>query len=306
MCKSFFKSAAAMAAALLTCLPGFVLGNSIVSAAESKFTAADTIKIRHYILDTGVVSKEEAMSYDMDGNGKINILDLQSVKRSILCPPEVTVRPLSVNLNVEMVYQNPELPTGCEATALTNVLGYSGFRAPKTTVAGYMPRMDFYYSGGIRYGADFMTTFPGNPYYNSGYGCYTPCMVTTAERFFEAQGADNFELRDISGTDFDTLLSYAAAGKPVMAWATMSMIEPRENSDSWTTPDGRRVVWKGNEHCLVITGYDLQKGIVYVNDPLKGKVTYSISTYEHRYNQMGKYAAVIARKNEDIVLPVKE
>ena len=66
--------------------------------------------------------------------------------------------------NVKAVYQYPELPTGCEATALTITLNWYGFNIDKVTLATvYMPQLEFYTKDGKLYGADFMTTFPGSP-----------------------------------------------------------------------------------------------------------------------------------------------
>ncbi len=295
-----------MLSAALCCTSGYFTDNKsgFIFAAEESASASDVVKVKEYLLSSSVLSDEEKNEFDVNGDGTINIFDMRTVLSRYLDNPEPTVpvRPTSFKLDVPMVYQNPELPTGCEATSLTILLNYSGFNVSKTTVADLMPKMDFYYSGGVYYGADYITTFPGNPRYDSGYGCYTPCMVTTASRYFSSEGISGCSLSNISGNDFDRLFSYVAAGKPVMVWATMNMIEPRDTV-SWTTPEGRYVTWKGNEHCLVITGYDLAQGIVYVNDPLRGKVTYSISTFEHRYNQMGKYAAVIVKNDEEIILP---
>ena len=219
--------------------------------------------------------------------------------------PAVSYRPPSKKLDVNCIRQNPELPTGCEVTSLTMLLNHYGFGVSKLQLADIMPKFNFYYIGSELYGADFMTTFPGNPASGSGYGCYTPCMVTTAEKYFNLIGNDEYYLENLTGTDFDRLLSYVAADKPVLIWATISMIEPYYTT-TWTTPEGNRVTWYANEHCLLLTGYDKNTGTVYVNDPLKGKTSYAMSVFKLRYNQMGKYAAVLSRKGEDVKLPETE
>jgi uncharacterized protein YvpB len=209
--------------------------------------------------------------------------------------------PRQKKLDVDIVLQNPQLPTGCEVTTLTMLLNHYGFNVSKLFLADMMPQFNFYYIDNVLYGADFLTTFPGNPRSNSGYGCYTPCMVTTAQKYFNYIGNDEYYLKDITGTDFDTLLSYVAAGKPVMTWATMGMIESVTGM-SWTTPEGKYVTWRGNEHCLLLTGYDKDTGMVYVNDPLRGSVSYSMSVYRLRYNEMGKYSAVLMKNGEKLEL----
>lgn len=300
--------------------------------AQTNMSGEYISQIKKYILDDAAFSAEDVSAMDLNHDGEVNLIDFQAAKRmyiseakehettsefsavtssseSVTTPeitaapeitttpevtttPVVTTRPQAVQLDVGMVLQNPELPTGCEATSLTMLLSHKGFDVSKGRIADLMPKMDFYSSGGVYYGADFITTFPGNPRSGSGYGCYAPCMVTTAERYFESIGNSEYYLRELTGSEFDELYNYVAAGNPVMVWATMSMIEPRYTS-SWTTPSGKRVTWLGNEHCLVLTGYDTARGIVYVNDPLKGKVTYGTSVFSHRYDQMGRYAAVL-------------
>ena len=55
--------------------------------------------------------------------------------------------PEAVLLDVPVVYQWPEMPNGCEATALTMLLQYYGFAADKLSVAyDYIPRSDFTYT----------------------------------------------------------------------------------------------------------------------------------------------------------------
>lgn len=219
--------------------------------------------------------------------------------------PAISYRPASKKLDVNCIKQNPELPTGCEVTSLTMLLNHYGFEVSKLQLAEIMPKFNFYYIGSELYGADFMTTFPGNPASGSGYGCYTPCMVTTAEKYFNLTGNSAYYLENLTGTDFDRLLSYVAAGKPVLIWATINMIEPYYTT-TWTTPEGKRVTWFANEHCLLLTGYDKNTGTVYVNDPLKGKTSYAMSVFKLRYNQMGKYAAVLSKKGENTELPEVE
>lgn len=63
----------------------------------------------------------------------------------------------------------PELPTGCEITALAMVLQYFGYEVDKTALAAeYLPVVaypDFYYGGdGNLYGPDMRENFVGDPF----------------------------------------------------------------------------------------------------------------------------------------------
>ena len=55
-------------------------------------------------------------------------------KEAVTEEPETAAR-RSNRLNVKCVLQNPELPTGCEITALTIVLNYLGYDVDKLTMA---------------------------------------------------------------------------------------------------------------------------------------------------------------------------
>lgn len=272
-----------------------------VNAAETELKYSDLVIIKRYLLSDISLASWQSTKYDVNHDGRISIMDF-SIASNMLINNKKPVIPDAVNIDMNMILQEPELPTGCEVTSLTMLINYYGFKVSKTYLADLMPKFQFYYFNGELIGADFLTDFPGDPYTSYGYGCYTPCMVTTAENYFTDIGKNEWKLKDITGSDIDTLYSYIAQGKPVMVWATMGMIASVEGK-SWKTPSGRVVTWRSNEHCLVLTGYDKNKGIVYMNDPMKGKVTYSASLFQKRYEEMGKHAAIITEGNEIISKP---
>lgn len=197
--------------------------------------------------------------------------------------------------NVKNVEQMPELPTGCEAAGLTIALNFYGYNVSKTDVAmKYMPRMNFYYQNGVRYGADFRTTFAGDPSRSDGYGCYAPCLVATANRYFAAVGSSAQGV-DISGTPLKELFRYVAKGTPVVLISTPNLVTPYLSS-SWYTPSGEYVTWQANHHCLVLIGYDYNKGTVTCANPgtRYSPSTYNISDFERIYNLKGKSAMIIS------------
>lgn len=53
----------------------------------------------------------------------------------------------------------------------------------------------------------------------------------------------------------EELLSYVAAGTPVVLWTTMYMAEPEFTEDT-TEYDGELYRWYYQEHCVVLSGYD--------------------------------------------------
>ncbi len=286
-----------------------VPGKNIFAAENSNSPESTDINlIKQSIFGLEKIDDSKKTQLDMNSDGVINIFDMIRLKDEIFYAEERNpVKPVytSNNIDVPMILQNPELPTGCEATSLTMLLNHSGFSVSKSTIAELMPKYGIYYRNRVMYGPDYYTTFPGNPFNSSGYGCYTPCMVTTADSYFNSIGRSDVRLKEITGTDFYDLYDYIDIGKPVMIWATMYMIAPRD-TDTWTTPEGSRLTWHGNEHCLVLTGYDKNQGIVYINDPLVGKTTYNAETVRTRFEQMGKFCAVIETDGEEPVVHIPD
>lgn len=191
-------------------------------------------------------------------------------------------------IDVPVIYQNPELPTGCEVTALTTVLNYYDFEIDKVTLCDeYLP---------ITYYADktFDEAFVGNPKTADGFGCNAPVIAVTANSYFEDIGAD-WEAVDMTGTDFYDLFYQIDMNIPVIVWASMGLLEA-DMTYRWTTADGDEAWFAELEHCMVLKGYDLNSGIVYVSDPLKGEMTYSIDRFEYIYNNLEQQAVILLEK----------
>ncbi len=191
--------------------------------------------------------------------------------------------PTKKQLDVELIEQNPELPSGCETVALAMVLKYYGFDVEKTELA------DKY----LIYSSDqnYVTGFTGSPYNVHGGGCYSPSMSNTANRFLYV---NNSSLRAsyAIGMDLQKLLVYVANDIPVMAWSTIDL-KPVKKAGQEKMFKDVSFCWVSNEHCVVITGYDLDAGTLTINDSISGIKTYSIEEFEAVYNDMWQMAVVI-------------
>lgn len=198
--------------------------------------------------------------------------------------------PRAVSLEVPSVLQLPELPTGCESVALTMALEYEGFMLYKTTIARefliYNQETDNMAIGYI-----------GDPFSEDGAGCFAPAIAATADNFFEDQEAD-YVAYDISGTEMEELLSYVQADTPVVLWTTMYMAEPEFTEDT-AEYEGKTYRWYYQEHCVVLSGYDLDNNTVQINDPLEGIVTRDYDEFKNIYDKIGKYAVVVKKTAEE-------
>ena len=209
-------------------------------------------------------------------------------------------------IEVNNIIQYPELPTGCESVALAILLNHLGFPADKMEIArNYLPKMEFYWVDGQLYGADFKTTFAGNPESENAYGCYAPCIVTAANSYLHDKGY-NAQVYDLTETSFDTLLAnYIDNDIPVLIWITGSNLHEPVYTDKWKTPAGDTVQWLAYEHCVVLTGYDREKSIIYVSDPQVGNTSYDYDKIKQRYIDLGKQSVYIQKlqpKSESLIL----
>ena len=78
----------------------------------------------------------------------------------------------------------------------------------------------------------------------------------------------------------------------MIVWVTLDMWSTGEWFQAGTV-NGKAVYWPRRAHCMVLTGYDLNRGTVKVNDPIRGTVEYSMSDFEKAYKNMGKNAVII-------------
>ena len=165
--------------------------------------------------------------------------------------------------------QMPELPTGCEATALGTLLRMNGVNVTKFDVADAMPKSD---------GSDFVYCFWGNPYSaTDGWACMAPCSVITANKFLKNS---NKVAVEYTGTDLTDLKF------PSAVWVTMYLNDPLpSNYES----NGYRLF--RNPHCVVVTRIELDG--VYVIDPLVGEVAYPLERFNIVYKELGCQAVCI-------------
>ncbi|TRZ37232.1 hypothetical protein CEQ21_17385 [Niallia circulans] len=179
---------------------------------------------------------------------------------------EVTIKE-SVSLEATAINQLPELPRGCEVTALAMLLQYAGVNVDKMTLAEEVTKNTTAYevvNGTIYYGNP-NDGFVGDMYSleGPGLGVYHKPIAELAKKYLP--GA----IVDFTGSDFDTVKEQLSDGRPVWVITTSKFKElSDDNFRTWVTPSGTIDVTY-SEHAVLITGYD--KDYVYFNDPLTGE-----------------------------------
>lgn len=208
----------------------------------------------------------------------------------------------SVYIDMANILQNPELPVGCEITALTILLNYYGFNAEKTDMAkNYLPtsRGNPRTVDGKLYKDSFYDYFIGDPF-SRGYGCFSPAIEKAANSYISSHGG-GYTVKNISGCHPDTLYEYLIAGTPVLCWATDGMIEPEYYETWYDNATGEQLDWYLNEHCFVLAGFNIANSTVTLNDPMKGIIDYNIDKFEVRFKQMHSQALVLIPEGGETV-----
>lgn len=188
-------------------------------------------------------------------------------------------------LPVKNISQNPELPTGCEITALTIVLNYWGYSVDKMYMA------QNYLAMGEVGKVSFYEAFAGEPWSENGWGCYAPVIFDSASRYLEDQNS-NLKVYNLTNQDFEVLLREVELGYPVMVWTCINMEEEPKIKEI-VLEDGRVEHWITPEHCVVLTGYDMVKNTVTICDPMDNYETLDMSLFKQRYEDHRKQALVI-------------
>lgn len=207
-----------------------------------------------------------------------------------------TVEEVSISAQIEdfpIVNQMPELPTGCEITALTMALNYYGYPVDKTVMASeYLPTASadrYYGSDGRLYGTDMNEYFIGDPFTEGGIICGTGAIVTAADSYLADQGSSMRAL-DVTGSSPEELYERVSQGQPVVVWGTISMAG-RAGTQGWYTEAGGYVDWSTNDHGAVLIGYT--DTTVTIADPISGQVEYDRQQFEDVFESRGNQCVVL-------------
>lgn len=186
---------------------------------------------------------------------------------------------------VETVLQKPELPTGCEITALTELMNFYGFAADKVEMSDVFMKIDHvgYYS--------MNDAYLGDPHLDNGFGCNAPVIVRAADDYFDYIGSDWYAV-DLTGSSIEEVYYQTEQGRPVVVWTTISQYETYPEYQ-FTLGCGEDFYFNPFQHCVVVYGFDYEDGTVHVADPLEGNRKYDMARFERIYEILGKQAVVL-------------
>ena len=198
----------------------------------------------------------------------------------------------SHKIDVPVLAQKPEYPSGCESVSAVMALQYFGepVRVYQFIDAHLPMNSRFHYKGGMRYGPSPYEYFIGHPTSEQSYGCMAPVIEKALVSYF----GDDSRVINATGASLPELCArYIDNDLPVLVWVTIAMLETYTNAE-WYLEDGSLFEWPANEHCMVLVGYD--KNNYIFNDPYSGKIVkHRKALSEDRYAALGQQSIVITR-----------
>lgn len=192
--------------------------------------------------------------------------------------------------------QREKYPTGCESVCAVMDLQYYGVDlSVEEFIDNYLPLGDApHVDGQGNYvGCDPREAFPGNPYEESGWGCYSPVIEKALVRALEDSGRKDLAVARLDGSTLEDLYGrYVKEGVPVLLWATIGMEEPVVSQTFTIQGTGEAFDWVYPMHCLLWVGEAGDSWLFH--DPLAGEaVAYSKSQVERAYRGLGCQAVAL-------------
>ncbi len=197
------------------------------------------------------------------------------------------------HIYIPHITQMPELPRGCEVTALAMMLNYFGVDVSKMELAQQVAKDETPYSvdpqtGRITYGNPYKG-FVGDMYNmaNRGYGVYHGPIFDLANQYMPDK------VIDITGAEFDDVLNFVSKGYPVWVVTNGSYAQLPDNEfELWHTPTGIVKITR-RMHAVVVTGY--KGNNIIINDPLYPTANryLNMEDFKKSWEQMGNQAVII-------------
>lgn len=230
----------------------------------------------------------------IDGSGNDRIVGSSSAdSRGTAIRPITNPQAL---INVPQISQVGKFPTGCESVSAVMVLNFYGCNiSVKEFIDKHLVKKR------ISDHPDPNSAFVGSPYDTHSYGCFAPCIAKAMNKVLKEAHAEVIRGKSLKALSEE----YIRNGTPVLIWVTMGMRKTRPTT-TWTIGytdenaryrKGEKFTWPGNEHCVVLIGFNDKD--YFVNDPLQalGKVkgAYEKNLLEERFREQGSQAVVVRK-----------
>lgn len=155
------------------------------------------------------IAKTSNNWYRFNFKGKNGYVSGKYVKAATATPTPKPPTPKIVQMNVPLIVQRPQLPTGCEITNIAMMLRYAGKNVDKVKLAKEMKR----HKSNPNYG------FVGNPFSKSGWTIYPPALVNQVKKYTGSA-------KNMTGTNLAGIKNQLNKKRPVVAWVSNSTVFP--------------------------------------------------------------------------------
>lgn len=201
-----------------------------------------------------------------------------------------------LKLEVPLLLQKPELPNGCEVTALTSLLNYKGYTVDKVLLSDtFLAKAPFTKVGDKLYGPDPDVAFSGDPKSPKGWFAYAPPLVKAGDDYLATVGGKH-KLVDLTGKTQEEIMAYIMEGNPVAVWVTRTL-GLGNFAYGWTVEGTEKYIEAPtNLHCMVVHG--VVGNSLYVMDPLEGSMIYDREQFFTSFVSLGSRAMVIEEEND--------
>jgi len=197
----------------------------------------------------------------------------------------------STFLKVPILFQNPELPNGCEITALTSVFHYYGYFVDKVEMSDfYLYQSPIIYSNNRRYGPDPNIGYAGSPKDQTGWYTFAG-PIEQAAKIASKSLETNLKTENISGSSTEEIDKWINQGVPVIMWVTLNLEAPNIDGGWYINGTNEFHHSYTNLHAVVLL--KSTENEVFVMDPLKGYVKHKKSTFFQSYESLNKQAIII-------------
>lgn len=197
-------------------------------------------------------------------------------------------------IDVPVILQNPQLPHGCEITAMTAAFNYYGLNLSKMKMAKkYLPTEDIVEKNGERIGPDPNKAYAGDPANQlTGTYIFAPAMTKVAKKV-EKDYKSNLQVTNLTGSSKKKIIETVQQGIPVMMWVTLDLSKPKKKEGWYIKGTNQKPKMYQNLHVVVLTGYEDDK--VIVMDPLHGYVSHDTTKFFKSFKEMGSQAIAIEK-----------
>lgn len=195
-------------------------------------------------------------------------------------------------LAVPTVFQNPELPHGCEITSLTALFNYYGFNISKLEMAdNYLPKGDIKISSGRLTGPDPAKMYINNPRdkANGKYVFVEPIISVSNNVIKEHELS--LKPINLSGSSLEQFEEFVGAGIPVLVWITIDLKEPTTRGGWYIEDTNIFHEQYVNLHAAVIIGQT--NDTFKLMDPLRGIVEHPKKVIYNSYVSLGEQAMTL-------------